>query len=198
MAQIRALTIDPSLRNWGMGRVLIDIDTRQVTVEELFLNKTEDDSGKVVRKNSDDLRRAKALYDEMVRFSQGCSIAFAEVPVGSQSARAMASYGVCIGVLAGCPLPLIQVTPTEVKLAGFGYKHATKEEMIQWATEKHPEANWLMKKRGGALTPTNDNEHLADAIGAVYAGIKTDQFRQAVAMLRSMGVAAAIPGNPSI
>ncbi|MEZ6841385.1 hypothetical protein ABVN80_15055 [Acinetobacter baumannii] len=109
-----------------------------------------------------------------------------EVPVGSQSARAMASYGICIGVLSSCPLPLIQVTPTEVKLAGTGIKTATKGEMIEAAMNAHPEAKWPMRKIKGVLEPLSSNEHLADATFAIKAGLDTDEFKSAIQMLKQL------------
>jgi hypothetical protein len=77
---------------------------------------------------------------------------------------------------------MIEVTPAEVKLAGFGIRTATKQEMIAWATDKHPEANWKMRMLKGKKVLTSDNEHMADATAAIYAGMKTEQFKTAIAM----------------
>lgn len=186
MATIKIVGIDPSLRNFGFAQALLNIHTLEYTIENLILVESENEAGKVVRKNSDDLRRASTLYNGLVRACAGASLAIAEVPVGSQSARAMASYGMCVGVLAACPVPLIQVTPAEVKLAAVGNKQAAKEEMIEWAMAKHPGANWLMRKSKGRMVPMNDNEHLADACAAIEAGLLTDQFQQAITLYRSM------------
>jgi Holliday junction resolvasome RuvABC endonuclease subunit len=112
------------------------------------------------------------------------TVVFAEVPVGSQSSRAMCSYGVCIGLLAGLAarVPLIQVQPTEVKLAAVGTKTASKEEMIEWATGLYPQLPWFTTKRKGVTTFSAKNEHIADAIAAIYAGILTDEFKRMIAM----------------
>jgi Holliday junction resolvasome RuvABC endonuclease subunit len=183
--KLRVLCIDPSLRNWGFAKIIIDSDKTDIEIDSLKLVKTESDkkNAKVVRKNSDDLERAKliygALHREIVEYVP--DFVFVEVPVGSQSARAMASYGICIGVLASIGVPLIQVTPTEVKLAGHGTKTASKEEMIAWAVKKHPNANWL--KHGGKLVAAN--EHLADAVAVGYAGMNSTQFLQALAAAQS-------------
>jgi Holliday junction resolvasome RuvABC endonuclease subunit len=90
----------------------------------------------------------------------------------------MASYGVCIGVLAACPGGVIEVTPTEVKVAATGHKTATKEEMIDWAFSKFPNAQWLVRKTNGDSVLKKENEHLADAIGAINAGLRTKQWEQ--------------------
>ncbi len=187
MRKLLVASIDPSLKNFGMSRGYIDIDDDDFpyVIEELRLQESKPDkkTAKVVRKNSDDLLRARALYRGMHDMIKDANIVFVEVPVGSQSARSMASYGICIGLLASIGKPVIQVTPTEVKLAATGSKTASKQDMIDWATQAYPDANWLTMKRGGKPVLLNSNEHLADAVAAVHAGILTDQFNQAVAIL---------------
>lgn len=186
MKKIKIIGCDPSLRNWGLVKATLDPFTLEYTIDDLTLIGTEGEAGKVVRKNSDDLRRAKLLFDGLTEACKGASFAFAEVPVGSQSARAMASYGVCVGVLASCPIPLIQVMPTEVKIAATGFKQAAKEEMIQWAMNKFPAAPWLMRKHKGKMEPVAANEHLADAVGSIEAGIQTQEFQRMIAMYKAM------------
>lgn len=189
MNSIKIVGIDPALRNLGLACATLNISTMEVHIDRLALPKTEDDTGKQVRKNSDDLRRAKILYEGMVEACEDASFAIAEVPVGSQSARSMASYGICVGILAACPIPLIQVTPAEVKLAAIGHKNASKAEMIEWGMNRYPYANWIMRKLKGKMVPVADNEHLADACAAIEAGIKTDQFKQAISILRGLKAA---------
>ena len=58
--------------------------------------------------------------------------------------------------------------------------------MIEWAIRKYPHPDWLMRKSKGILVPINDNEHLADAIAIAEAGVKTDQFKQAMAIYSSL------------
>ncbi len=188
---MKVIGIDPSLRNFGIVTADLDIEDFSFNITEMKLVESEDNAKKqkTVRKNSDDLRRAKLLHTGLVKACEGASFAFVEVPVGSQSARAMASYGICVGVLAACPIPMIQVTPTEVKLAGTGIKTATKDEMIQAAVALHPYAPWLVRKSKGELVLINDNEHLADACFAIKAGISSEQFRSAIALLRGMKAA---------
>jgi hypothetical protein len=190
MRFIRLVGVDPAIRNFGLVQATFDLDLGSLEINALILPKTDSENGKTVRKNSDDLRRAKVLLQAMREACEGASLAIAEIPVGSQSARAMASYGICVGVLASCPVPLIQVTPAEVKLAATGRKTATKGEMIAWAMAKYSQANWRTRKRktanGEISVPTLDNEHLADAVAAIEAGIKSEQFRAAVEIMRRL------------
>lgn len=189
--KITAIGIDPSLNNFGLVVAEIDVSETEYTfkIQEMLLAKSESDkkSKKTVRKNSDDLRRAKILYENMMHMikKHNAAFAFVEVPVGSQSARAMASYGICIGVLSSCPIPMIQLTPIEVKLAGTATKTATKQEMIDAAVAEHPEANWLSYKRNGTVVLNDSNEHLADATFAIKAGMNTDEFKISIEMMKN-------------
>ncbi|CDT53475.1 conserved hypothetical protein [Vibrio coralliirubri] len=183
--KISVIGMDPSLSNWGFVKAEVDADTKKVTGQSLYLQKTATGKNKkTVRKNSDDLSRARDLADAIRSQIDGAAVAFVEVPVGSQSARAMASYGICIGLLASMQIPMIQVSPDEVKLAGAGHKTASKEEQIVWAVADQPELKWLTRKVKGELQITNTNEHLADALAAIYAGLKTEDFQSVLAILR--------------
>lgn len=179
-------SMDPALANFGVARLNLDLTTLKFTIKDLTLIETESRKGKTVRQNSDDLRRCKEIVTKYHELLKPCIIAFAEIPTGAQSARAMYAFGASVGMIASCPVPLIQVQPTETKLATVGTKTASKEEMIEWASEAYPDAPWL-RKAGRIL---GKNEHLADAVAIAHAGIQTDQFRQLLAMWRAGSIAA--------
>jgi len=80
---------------------------------------------------------------------------------------------------------VIEVDPYAVKLATVGTRTASKDDMIQWAHARYPYANWITRKLKGKETLTNANEHLADAIAAVTAGIETQAFKQLVDTLKT-------------
>lgn len=92
------------------------------------------------------------------------------------------SNGICLGVLAACSIPVIQVSPLETKLASVGHKTASKADMIAWASNLYPDADWL-SCRGRLIA---SNEHLADATAIVHAGVRTPELRQAISMLLSL------------
>ncbi len=179
--KVKVVGMDPSLQNWGIVKAFLDIDTLEADITEMRLIETAPSKNKTDRVNSDDLRRATLLAEGMRWGASDVTVAFVETPVGSQSARAMASYGICIGLLSSLPCSLIQVTPYEVKIAGTNYKLADKQEMIDAALAKHPNAPWL---RTGKRVIAK-NEHLADATFAIHAGVKTAAFRTVLAMLRA-------------
>lgn len=187
MKKIKLVGFDPALSNLGIAHAEYDLETGELAVVRISLVQTEHGkSAKVVRQNSDDLRRARELYSGMSLACRWQNIAIAEIPTGTQSARGAMSNGIMIGVLASCSIPLVQVQPTEVKMASVGIKTATKGEMIEWAMKEYPKLGWMMRKSKGSLVPMNDNEHMADACAALHAGVKTDEFKQAVALYKGV------------
>jgi hypothetical protein len=186
MKDIKIVAFDPALSNLGIAFMSYSLDTDELTLEGLRLVQTEPSKEKKVRKSSDDFHRAKILHAAAVDACKGRAVAIAEIPTGTQSSRGAMSNGISIGVMASIPLQPIEVNYTEVKLAATGGKNATKGEMIEWAMSKYPHADWLMRKSKGNMVPINDNEHLADACAIAEAGIRTPEFRNAVAMLKTL------------
>ena len=80
----------------------------------------------------------------------------------------------------GCPI--FEVSPIENKLALVGDKTASKDTMIRAAHAIYPEANWLTDKKGKLL---NKNEHLADAIGAIHAGVNLPAFQNLIKLIKA-------------
>jgi Holliday junction resolvasome RuvABC endonuclease subunit len=191
--KIKVVGFDPSTTAWGTALAEVDVATLDITIENLILTETANEKAQGVHKNSDDLRRAREQYAAMVAACEGRALAITEVPFFSPAAYPAANFnsGLVVGVLASCPIPLIQVFPKDVKIAAVGHHHACKEEMIEWAVNKFPTAPWRTRKLKGAVKLTAANEHLADACAVINAGIRTQQFQQALAMYRSMTAVAA-------
>ena len=169
---MRVLSIDPSLRNTCL--VYSEIEDRVVRVIDAITIETEKSKQKQVRASSDLIQRCDVLH----RSVQECvekwdpQIIFVETPSGSQSASGMKNYGASCYLIATLRPRAIEVTPTEVKMATVGTKTASKHEMITWAFEKHPEAPWTLRND----FPLAKQEHMADAIAIIYAGMKTPAF----------------------
>lgn len=179
---IKVIGMDPSMSNWGFATADLNLDTLEVSNVELSLTKTEKTKQKRIRVNSDDMRRSKELYKSIQKNTKDVVMSFVEVPHGSQSARAMASYGMCVALLASVQsYSMIQLSEADLKLATLGKKTGTKEEAIEWATSKHPEANW--PTRGGKIIKSQA-EHMSDAIAAIYAGLLSEDFNNARAILK--------------
>lgn len=192
MVRIPILGIDAAFANTGIVLAEYDIETNTVFVKELRLVQTTADKAnkKVVRKNSDDLRRAAEAITAVDKAIEDHKPVFAvvEVPFGAQSARAAWALGIAVGIIAhvASKVSLIQVTPKEVKDV-VGEKFPDKAQMIAWAYRNYPDANWPMQKRGGKLEiVAGKAEHMADGVAAVHAGIVTDEFKRTVSMWKRM------------
>jgi Holliday junction resolvasome RuvABC endonuclease subunit len=196
MGSILVAGLDPAMANFGFAKMRLDLDTLGLSLEGVRTVSTVKmaGKGKVVRQNSDDLRRSRELHDAFHAEILGCTIAFGEIPSGAQHARSALGFGVALGVLASCPVPIIEVMPVETKVASVGSKTAEKPEIIAWAAATYPHIDWLtyqsdvivkgkLKRKKGDLH--DDNEHAADATAAVHAGIQTQQFKQLLALWRS-------------
>lgn len=186
--RIKVVGFDPSLRNWGIATgSVIPGQPNTLTLDYVTIINPILPKGKQVRQNSLDLEAAKQLCDGAVKAAQGAQTVFVEVPVGSQSARAMASYGICVGVigsLRAMGIPVIEVTPTEVKISATGKATATKSEMINWAVAKHPEVVWpTYLQKGKRLVSESTAEHQADATAAIYAGMACNTFQQMLSLM---------------
>jgi Holliday junction resolvasome RuvABC endonuclease subunit len=199
MGSILVAGLDPALANFGLARMRLDLDTLQLSLERVRTIVTEKlaGKGKMVRQNSDDLRRARELHDGFHEELQGCAVAFGEIPSGAQAARAAMGFGIALGVLASCKIPIIEVMPTETKLASVGNPKAGKPEIISWAAGNYPHIDWLRyqkavmfkgKRVREAGDLHEDNEHAADATAVVHAGIRTQQFKQLLAMWKATGL----------
>lgn len=182
--RMQVIGIDSAFSNMGLCAAYINTQEvsikSKVEVTHLTLVTTEGQDKKIVRKSSDDLRRARDLHSGLTSFID-CHhprIAFAEVPHGSQSARASWALGIAVGVLACCPVPIIQVSALEVKMASVGRKSASKDDMIEWAVKQYPNLNWARHNK----KITKANEHLADAVATLYAGVNSLEFKQLIAM----------------
>jgi len=174
--KIPVVGFDPSLRNWGVAEGTLDLTTGYLEGLHLSIIEPRDVKGRQVRQNSTDLHIAMQLAEGALLAARKAKVIFVEVPVGSQSARAMASYGICVGVLGAVQaegIPLIEVTAFEVKKAFTGNKNATKDEMIAEAVKLYPAANF--PTHGGRITAKA--EHVADAIAAIHAGVLTPMFQ---------------------
>jgi Holliday junction resolvasome RuvABC endonuclease subunit len=182
---IPVLGMDPSLTNWGLAEGSLCLKTGVLATPLLSLVQPMDLEGKQVRVNSNDLHRAEQLAVIVMAASRRAKAVFVEVPVGSQSARAMASYGICVGILAAVRAegtPLIEVTATESKRLFTGDAHATKREMIDKAYDLYPQANFPWHK--GKIP--DKAEHMADAIAAIHSGVKTPMFQNLMRLFREV------------
>lgn len=160
--------IDPSLANFGIAQVVYEEEGVFVTNLRVVRSKKKGKGG------HDYMRRARKINEEFSNAIEGSQVVIAEIPNGSQSSSAAWSLGIVLGILSSCPIPLIEVSNFDVKRIATGKKSASKEEVMEWALDLYPDAPWL--KYRGRLTRAN--EHLADALAVIHAGINTKEFHE--------------------
>ncbi|QDH83945.1 hypothetical protein Axy10_054 [Achromobacter phage vB_AxyP_19-32_Axy10] len=175
------------MRNWGLAFSHLDLEDGTMDPPTLAVVKTaEEAKGKQVRMNSYDIEQAQTLYGEVLPMALASKVIFVEVPHGSQSASGMKGYGMCIGILGALRaqgIPFIEVTESESKKLFAGDRNATKDMMIQAARSWYPTANWPM--HSGKINASKA-EHMADAIAAIHAGVRTSQFQQLIRLLKAV------------
>lgn len=187
--EIKFAGLDPSMSNLGiaLGTYYVGQDDvpDRYEIERIELVQTFPSKEKKVRKSSQDYERCRELYSKMAAVLNDWmpTICFAEMPAGSQSASGMKSYGISLMLLGTIGVPVIQVSPQEVKVAAVDSKNASKDTIIKWAVAKWPDVMWLRRSVKGESTLLNKNEHMADACAAVEAGMRTDQWSQLLSVL---------------
>lgn len=176
---MKYLAIDSSLAHTGIAIGDLNPDGT-FTVESIRLLETKKTKNKQVRASSDTIKRCRETYEFVQRMIREFkpAIIFVETPSGSQSASGMKSYGVTCQLIAALYPEPIEVTPDEVKVAALNSKTASKRAMINWAYEKYPDLTWIWRTVKGQRNLQDNNEHMADAIGIVHAGVQTEEFKK--------------------
>ena len=132
---INILGLDPAFANFGIVIATLDLDSLEIDISGMELVKTTKSAGKV---STDNLRRGRDIAGSLSLYYPQTDLVFSEIPMGSQSAKACTALGIAAGILSCCPVPLIELTALEVKKNAVGKRTASKEEMIQWATNRFP------------------------------------------------------------
>lgn len=183
--KLTLLGMDPSFRNWGIALGELDLDTGEVRILELATIQTEKSKNKQVRTNSSDILACQDLAEAVFSWASRAQVVFVEVPVGSQSASGMKSYGVCVGLLGALQAAgysLIQLTADSLKKQLTGTRTASKEEMMAAALALHP--NLPVKRLRGEVVK-KVFEHQADAIAAIHTGVRSDEFQKLLLLSRN-------------
>lgn len=182
---IPVLGLDPSLRHWGMAEAFLDLSTGILSTPLGSIIEPRDLQGKNIRVNMNDQWLAEQLAVPVIAACKRARAIFVEVPVGSQSARAMASYGICVGILGAVRalgIPYFQVTAAENKRLFTGNPNATKKQMIKQLIKYYPEIILPQGQTKGSIG--DKSEHIADATASIHSGVNTTEFRTVLEILR--------------
>lgn len=185
---MRIVGIDPSLVNTGLVSVEGNPGAWDVSNLSLVTTKSANQTPAVakarkkakiaplpvVRKNYDDLDRARELLVAILDFVEDADFICVEIPqIGGaeMQARSMWTSGVALGLIACLPPEkVIALTPAEVKKA-TGNAKASKEEMCEWAYALYPNAPWPARKLKGVQVRLKTNHHIADGLASIAAGL---------------------------
>lgn len=184
--KIKIIGIDSSLNNTGVAVGYYDSKTQQVTIEKISLLENTDTNKAVkkqVRASTTTVKKCRNTYEfisDIIK-SEEPKVIFAETPSGSKSFSAGKSYGTTCQLIGSIYPEPLELTPTEVKKNSIGSQTASKKEIIQWAYNLWPNLTWNINKTTGALK--NKNEHMADAIAIIYAGVQDIQFKQLIHLI---------------
>lgn len=155
---LKVIAYDPSFNNWGYSIGLLDSNGLVITDTGVLKNKPD----KTKRnQNLKDYDRCRELSQSITTLIKDCDLLCVELPIGSQSARAMVSYAVCVALTATLDIDTQICTPHEVKRF-VGSNTASKDDVINWVKQKHPNLDLSTKTKA---------EHIADSIVAMYVGL---------------------------
>ena len=139
------------------------------------------------RKGADKYRRAEEIHDGLrwVVGQYGVQCVVFELGARSATKYANFDFGLMYGLIAGLALPTIEVSPQELKSAATGSARASKREVIEWALRRTRDEpvewptssvpNGLSLKLGGRFV-CSYVEHAADALAAIQAGIRREEW----------------------
>ena len=174
--KIIGLALDPSLTAFAATTFSISVGETRPTVlaSKTFTTAPSGKHMKGASRAKDDLRRATVIgagVADILAANPDISIVCTEVPVGSQSHRSSWGLGIGIGLVGGglSKYPRVEVTPAQVKEAGYG-KGASKKQQLEWLLANHPECPVERSSTGKAF---EYNHNVADSVAVIYAAIKT-------------------------
>lgn len=136
-------------------------------------------AGKRKTQSEQNMRRCAKIGKELHGLARAADLICVEAmsyPPSSMSAHKM---GLAWGVLAVCrednELPMLHVTPQQIKEAVTGGRSANKDKVQETLVKVYPEA-----KEQAARWPQGKREHMFDALGAIHACLDHDVIRMGV------------------
>jgi crossover junction endodeoxyribonuclease RuvC len=159
--------VDPGFAN--LGYTLYDSQEDKILSSGVI--RTKKDQSKRAREDNAD--RFAYLLQEFSTVMPS-EIDFLFVEGMSQPRDSRAAWKLALGwgvVLAWCyqnNIPLIQITPTDIKYGVTGSRTASKQEVIRHIRKRRKDVTWPKA--------TTKHEHVADAVGALLVGMKDPRF----------------------
>lgn len=166
---VNVLCVDAAFTHMGLAVVGLGVVDSLVHAETIV---TERNSAKKnIRVACDDAERCAVIWRGLLRVAGAYDIKalVAELPTGSQSARAAkclgASTALIVAAVEALGLPSVWTSPEDGKRAFTGSKQASKPAMIAAALSKWPGLLRHVSNDKGKLIK-DKAEHMADALAA--------------------------------
>lgn len=166
---INILGLDPSFRNWGWS--MARVNSSVLMFDDCGVI-TSSPSKEDIPQNQKDIASCLQLYPGLLALTKKADIICIEAPHGSQSSRAMVSYGVCMAYIAAITHlnpNVVLVSANDVKRV-VGLKNPSKRDVINWVINTHSDI--IIPKQ------LNRAEHICDSIAAIHAAMQTNQFKE--------------------
>ena len=177
----RVLGIDPGFASLGFA--LADVHGNGVAgldVVTLGVVRTEkSDAKRAVLAADDNLRRARELTRVLTPLFEGVQVVCAESMSFPRNSSAAAKVAMCWGVVASLAeqrdIPIVQVSPKELKKTVCGDAAASKE-MVQKALDGLLGRVFSTELLGNGV-PAGLHEHAYDALGTIVAARNSEVLR---------------------
>jgi len=183
---MRTLLLDPGIAHTGAAFATFKHTTKPTApkvswvrlLETTGLTKKKRKSEKV-SKTQDDIRRIQACMlaiRGLIEETQP-DLIIAEAPIGGARSSAAVKYlAMCTAVLAAIntwfpDIPVIYLSPFDVKKGFCGSHKAEKSDIIARALRKHGNVPGWPTNKAGELMSEAKLEHCADAIAILYAAL---------------------------
>lgn len=180
MSKITVLGLDPGFANMGWAEMCWDRGRGHWSVARLGVLQTGRSSKKLrLLQCEDEMRRADELSESLLEVSGYTQAVVVEsrisMPGSKRGSHSSATTGIPYGIVAMLravrKVPLVQVTPQQIKKTLCGKTSASKAD-VQWAVESAVHCVSMVER-----TAASKRHHVYDAIAAVLAADGSDVMR---------------------
>ena len=168
--------IDPGFANLGYAKVRHAFG--KMTLTEMGVIRTQK-SGRKIPASVDNQRRAGKLYQQLRVALEGADVICVEAMSFMRNASAAAKVSLAWGLLVACAeeqrLPIVQVSPKDLKLSVAGTAGASKERVAHALRMLYPSMDGMLHG-----IPKSRQEHPIDALAAIVASLDSEVVRMGV------------------
>jgi crossover junction endodeoxyribonuclease RuvC len=174
------LGVDTGFAACGYSRIELGLDSEEVLAFGVI--RTAKSPNKRGFKAADDnIRRGREIAQMLIPVGQGVDVLCVEAPSLPRNASTSFKLGICYGILC-CLLevlavPVVMVSPQELKKGVCGNPKASKEDIAAALDQRFSRDFGAELIQGGI--PRGMHEHAYDSIGAVISSLDTEVIRMA-------------------